>query len=190
MEDDWLERTYTLVGTPHYIAPEVLRQAGYDYSCDYWGLGNFYLTKGILMFELICGYLPFAGDEGDPLKVYESIQRDELEFPDDMEDEEARDLISSLLIKSPEARLSGGKMPGVMAHKFFYKMDWNALLLRKIQPPFLPNLENILLKSPANSTLMDEVANATEELLEEEDDSHYYRNAKCDLNIKELDNYF
>jgi cGMP-dependent protein kinase len=38
--EDCLERTFTMVGTPHYMAPEVLKQSGYSYSADYWNLGK------------------------------------------------------------------------------------------------------------------------------------------------------
>lgn len=46
------ERTYTICGTPDYIAPEILLSKGHNYAADWWSLG-------ILLYELIVGYTPF-----------------------------------------------------------------------------------------------------------------------------------
>ena len=47
------ERTYTIVGTPHYIAPEVIAGKGYSFSCDMWSMG-------VILFELVCYEVPFG----------------------------------------------------------------------------------------------------------------------------------
>ena len=60
------DRTYTLVGTPAYTAPEVFLSTGYDYAADYWSLG-------ICLFEFLCGYLPFGSGQTDPLLILKDI---------------------------------------------------------------------------------------------------------------------
>lgn len=44
-EEENLDRTFTVIGTPHYMAPEVLKENGYSYSCDIWSLGNFFIKR-------------------------------------------------------------------------------------------------------------------------------------------------
>ena len=52
-------RTYTIIGTPHYMAPEILTGKGYTYSVDLWSIG-------ICLFEFMCGNVPYAEDADDP----------------------------------------------------------------------------------------------------------------------------
>jgi len=133
------ERTFTLVGTPQYMAPEVAREAGYSYSADYWSLGMLCLMKGIVLFEIACGYVPFGADENDPFNMYEIIQSSALEFPEDITDHAFIDLISQLLNKSPESRLTIDSTR-LMAHDFFAGVQMEELLQMKIDPPYIPDL--------------------------------------------------
>ena len=56
-------RTVTIVGTPHYMAPEMITGKGYSYNVDYWSLG-------VMLYEFLCGILPYGDSIRDPYKVY------------------------------------------------------------------------------------------------------------------------
>lgn len=58
------ERTFTIVGTPHYTAPEIITGKGYSFTVDYWALG-------VCLYEFLCAGLPFAEQEEDPYNIYE-----------------------------------------------------------------------------------------------------------------------
>lgn len=60
----------TVVGTPYYVAPEVLKQ-NYDKSCDIWSLG-------IILYIFLCGYPPFEGD--DSTEIFRNVLKQELKF--------------------------------------------------------------------------------------------------------------
>ena len=65
-------KTYTLCGTPEYIAPEVLLNKGHGKGVDWW-------TLGILVFEMLAGEPPFVDD--DPMGIYQQILAGKLTFP-------------------------------------------------------------------------------------------------------------
>ena len=59
-------RTKTIIGTPHYMAPEIITGKGYSFASDLWGLG-------VIMYELIYGGLPFGENLYDPFKIYKEM---------------------------------------------------------------------------------------------------------------------
>ena len=60
----------TIVGTPFYVAPEVL-SGDYDFECDNWSLG-------VIMYVLLSGYLPFYGN--NEVEVFQKIKQGQLSF--------------------------------------------------------------------------------------------------------------
>ncbi|XP_005445336.1 citron Rho-interacting kinase isoform X4 [Falco biarmicus] len=124
------------VGTPDYIAPEMLLglngdgKASYGPECDWWSLG-------VIAYEMIYGRSPFA--EGTTAKTFNNIMNFQrfLKFPEDVKvSSEFLDLIQSLLCGQKE-RLG---YEGLCCHPFFSKIDWDNI--RNSPPPFVPTLKS------------------------------------------------
>ncbi|CAK55705.1 unnamed protein product (macronuclear) [Paramecium tetraurelia] len=123
-------RTYTIIGTPHYMAPEILTGKGYTYSVDLWSIG-------ICLYEFMCGNVPYAEDADDPYEIYEEIQKKALAFPSVLKDRKAKKLIEQLLSKTPELRL-GSSYASLKNNAFFERFDYDSLINRELKPPYLP----------------------------------------------------
>uniref|UniRef100_A0A8C3D146 Citron Rho-interacting kinase n=1 Tax=Cairina moschata TaxID=8855 RepID=A0A8C3D146_CAIMO len=124
------------VGTPDYMAPEMLTglngdgKASYGPECDWWSLG-------VIAYEMIYGRSPFT--EGTSAKTFNNIMNFQrfLKFPEDVKvSGEFLDLIQSLLCGQKE-RLG---YEGLCCHPFFAKIDWNNI--RNSPPPFVPTLKS------------------------------------------------
>ncbi|KAF1466145.1 Citron Rho-interacting kinase, partial [Megadyptes antipodes antipodes] len=124
------------VGTPDYMAPEMLTglngdgKASYGPECDWWSLG-------VIAYEMIYGRSPFT--EGTSAKTFNNIMNFQrfLKFPEDVKvSSEFLDLIQSLLCGQKE-RLG---YEGLCCHPFFSKIDWNNI--HNSPPPFVPTLKS------------------------------------------------
>jgi len=100
----------TRCGTPEYVAPEVLSGKPYNTKCDTWSLG-------VIIYILLCGYPPFYNKSTHNL--FNLILMGKYEFHEDTWgdiSDEAKDLISKLLINKPNERLSAEE---VLQHPWF-----------------------------------------------------------------------
>jgi len=100
---------HTIVGSPYYVAPEVLK-GNYHHECDIWSMG-------VILYVLLAGFPPFQGDNAHD--VFQEISN--CKYSMDMDEfkeasAEVKDLISRLLVLEPEQRPS---IPEILQHRWF-----------------------------------------------------------------------
>lgn len=126
---------YSTVGTPDYIAPEVLLKKGYGMECDWWSLGA-------IMYEMLVGYPPFYSD--DPMSTCRKIVnwRTHLKFPEEAKlSPEAKDLITKLLCNVNQ-RLGSRGADEIKAHCWFRGVEWDKLY--QMEAAFIPEVNGEL----------------------------------------------
>ena len=121
------DRTFTLCGTPDYLAPEVVSGQGHGKGVDWWCLG-------ILIFEMLASYPPFYDE--DPMRTYSKIMHGQYACPKHFS-ADAVDLIKKLLHPKPTKRLGviKGGATLIKEHPWFKSMNWEALEKRTLPCP-------------------------------------------------------
>ncbi|KRY73258.1 Serine/threonine-protein kinase LATS1 [Trichinella pseudospiralis] len=125
-------QAHSLVGTPNYIAPEVLLRTGHTQLCDWWSVG-------VILFEMVVGHPPFLANTSEETQAKVIDWRNSLQIPPEAKlSAFAKDLIVKLCC-SQEYRLGKeNDAQDIKSHPFFEGINWNNL--RKTKAPYRPQL--------------------------------------------------
>jgi cGMP-dependent protein kinase len=131
-------RTFTIIGTPYYMAPEIILNKGYGTAVDYWSLG-------VMLYEFVCGKLPFGNDKEHPYEIYEAILKHRLTYPSFITKngrQLSMGMIEVLLDREPSRR---GSAESLKANPWLAGFEWvrarqDRLLDKSMRAPYTPGL--------------------------------------------------
>mmetsp|Transcript_20922 Transcript_20922/g.51896 ORF Transcript_20922/g.51896 Transcript_20922/m.51896 type:complete len:1184 (-) Transcript_20922:333-3884(-) len=127
------DKTYTFVGTPNYVAPEMITNAGHNRGVDIWALG-------VVVYEMITGENPFFFEGVDQISLYHSIcHEDYFPVPEDQSRESA-DFIDRLLKKDPLERLGmlRAGMKDILEHQWLEDIPLSQIRNKSYPAPWKP----------------------------------------------------
>merc|ERR1712032_930284 len=82
------------MGTPEYMAPEIIHSWGHGKGVDVWALG-------VLIYEMLCGRNPFEDPSNSHSAVYRNISKGHIVFPPWLRDHQGKQLIRLMLVRQP-----------------------------------------------------------------------------------------
>eukprot|EP01134_Creolimax_fragrantissima_P004806 CFRG4806T1 len=131
------ERTSSFVGTPDYMAPEIIHGRPYSFEVDFW-------SYGCLVFEMINGYAPFDTKDENGTLTFKNVVKEGHHLRSHRQgvSPEARMLISHLLQNNGQSRLGHNHgWEDVQAHSWFNGLDWESVANKKMKPPKVPKFK-------------------------------------------------
>ena len=131
------EKTNTITGTPHYMAPEVIMGEGYSFQVDFWSIA-------CCMYEFMCGSLPFGESAEEPMEIYLSIINDKLTFPNFIKDRDFKNLMCLMLTKNYIYRYT--KLSQISCHIWFQNFNCEELISMNMKPAFFPEINSRISK--------------------------------------------
>ena len=124
----------TPCGSPCYASPEMVSGKKYDgFMIDIW-------STGIILYAMLCGYLPFEDPDNEIL--FQKILKCEAEFPEDLSDE-AIDLMQKIMVTNPKERIT---IPEIKKHPFYLKgkgkfESLHPNLVNEVEKDYTKNIE-------------------------------------------------
>ena len=120
----------TMIGTPFFMAPEIISGEHYSFPADYFSVG-------VCLYFMYYKKYPFGMGRQDVYSIYQDILKKPVSFIEvNNNNNLLNDLIKLLLDKEPSVRLSNLK--NIKNHQFFKNFDWDSLVTKKTTPPYLP----------------------------------------------------
>ena len=138
------EKETNFAGSPEYASPEMIAYEGHTFMTDWWSFG-------ILIYELLYGYTPFFNVDKD--RMFDLIITGSISFPKTIKIEgedkprnynvsdNAKKLISKLLIKDSGARLGRKGLNEIKSHPFFSGINFEDLKKKKMKASFKPTID-------------------------------------------------